>query len=54
MSKVTVRPMVAAVRIRGGANYLFADGHAGELSWLRVKMLLGPPATRFVRPDGQD
>jgi hypothetical protein len=25
-----------------------------KLSWLKVKALLGPPVTRFVRPDGQN
>jgi prepilin-type N-terminal cleavage/methylation domain-containing protein/prepilin-type processing-associated H-X9-DG protein len=45
---------VAVQRHSGGANYLFADAHVKKLSWLQVKALLGPPATRFVRPDGQN
>ena len=45
---------VAAERHRGGANYLIADGHVEKLGWVRVRTLLGPPVTRFVRPDGQD
>ena len=45
---------VAVERHSGGANYLFADAHVERLSWLRVKALLGPPVTRFVRPDGQN
>jgi prepilin-type N-terminal cleavage/methylation domain-containing protein/prepilin-type processing-associated H-X9-DG protein len=45
---------VAVQRHSGGANYLFADAHVRKLSWLQVKALLGPSATRFVRPDGQN
>jgi len=45
---------VAVQRHSGGANYLFADAHVRKLSWLQVKALLGPPVTRFVRPDGQN
>ena len=45
---------VAVQRHQGGANYLFADSHTEKLSWRRVKALLGPPVTRFVRPDGQN
>ena len=45
---------VAVQRHSGGANYLFADAHVKKLSWLQAKALLGPPATRFVRPDGQN
>lgn len=44
---------IAVQRHNDGANYLFADAHVERLSWPRVKALLGPPATRFVRPDGQ-
>jgi prepilin-type processing-associated H-X9-DG protein/prepilin-type N-terminal cleavage/methylation domain-containing protein len=44
---------VAVNRHSGAANYLFADGHVESLSWLRTKVLLGPPVTRFIRPDGQ-
>jgi prepilin-type N-terminal cleavage/methylation domain-containing protein/prepilin-type processing-associated H-X9-DG protein len=44
---------VAVLRHRGSANYLFADAHVEGLPWARVKTLLGPPITRFVRPDGQ-
>ena len=45
---------VAVLRHRGSANYLFADAHVETLGWTRVRALLGPPITRFVRPDGQD
>lgn len=45
---------VAVQRHRGVANYLFTDAHVEGLGWLRVRTLLGPPVTRFVRPDGQD
>ncbi|MBX3734802.1 MAG: prepilin-type N-terminal cleavage/methylation domain-containing protein [Verrucomicrobiae bacterium] len=45
---------VAVLRHRGGANYLHADAHVSGLSWTRVRSLLGPPVTRFVRPDGLD
>ena len=45
---------VAVQRHSGGANYLFADAHVKKQSWLQVKALLGPPITRFVRPDGQN
>ena len=44
---------VAVARHRTGANYLFADSHAATLTWLRVRNLLGPPVTYFVRPDRQ-
>ena len=43
---------VAVARHRGSANYLFADGHTESLSWTRTRKLLGPPITRFIRPDG--
>jgi prepilin-type N-terminal cleavage/methylation domain-containing protein/prepilin-type processing-associated H-X9-DG protein len=45
---------VAVARHRVGANYLFADSHAADLTWPRVRNLLGPPITYFVRPDRQD
>ncbi len=45
---------VAVQRHAGSANYLFAEGHVEGLRWSRVRNLLGPPATRFVRPDGRD
>jgi prepilin-type N-terminal cleavage/methylation domain-containing protein/prepilin-type processing-associated H-X9-DG protein len=45
---------IAVQRHGGGANYLFADAHVERLSWLQAKSLLGPPVTRFVRPDGQN
>ncbi len=43
---------VAVLRHIGTANYLFTDSHVERLSWTRVKILLGPPITRFIRPDG--
>ncbi|KAB2673410.1 MAG: type II secretion system protein [Verrucomicrobia bacterium] len=45
---------VAVSRHRGSANYLHAEGHVEGLRWIRVRILLGPPTTRFVRPDGRD
>lgn len=45
---------VAARRHNESANYLIADTHVETLSWLRVKAMLGPPVTRFVRPDGRN
>jgi prepilin-type N-terminal cleavage/methylation domain-containing protein/prepilin-type processing-associated H-X9-DG protein len=45
---------VAVTRHVGGANYLFADSRAQSLPWPRTRNLLGPPTTRFVRPDGRD
>jgi prepilin-type N-terminal cleavage/methylation domain-containing protein len=45
---------VAARRHRESANYLFSEGHVEGLRWSRVRVLLGPPVTRFVRPDGRD
>jgi prepilin-type N-terminal cleavage/methylation domain-containing protein/prepilin-type processing-associated H-X9-DG protein len=44
---------VATERHQSGANYLYADTHAEKTRWLRARVLLGPPLTRFVRPDGQ-
>jgi prepilin-type N-terminal cleavage/methylation domain-containing protein/prepilin-type processing-associated H-X9-DG protein len=43
---------VAVLRHRGAANYLYADAHVSGLRWPQVRTLLGPPVTRFVRPDG--
>jgi prepilin-type N-terminal cleavage/methylation domain-containing protein/prepilin-type processing-associated H-X9-DG protein len=39
-------------RHRGGANYLFADGHVESLSWRMVKPKLILPGSRFVNPAG--
>jgi prepilin-type N-terminal cleavage/methylation domain-containing protein/prepilin-type processing-associated H-X9-DG protein len=35
----------------GGANYLYADGHASFLNWTQAKNLLPPSVTRFVQPN---
>jgi prepilin-type processing-associated H-X9-DG protein len=43
---------VAVTIHQGSANYVFADGHTAALRWLRVRALLAPAPTRFVRPDG--
>ncbi|MBN8247380.1 MAG: type II secretion system protein [Verrucomicrobia bacterium] len=43
---------VAVLRHRGLANYLHADAHVAGMRWMQVRTLLGPPVTRFVRPDG--
>jgi prepilin-type N-terminal cleavage/methylation domain-containing protein/prepilin-type processing-associated H-X9-DG protein len=43
---------VAVTIHQGSANYLFADGHLSALRWLKVRPLLAPTPTRFVRPDG--
>ncbi|MBL9171926.1 MAG: type II secretion system protein [Verrucomicrobiales bacterium] len=43
---------VAVQRHRNSANYLYADAHVSGLRWPTVRLLLGPPVTRFVRPDG--
>ncbi len=44
---------VAVTRHDQRANYLYVDSHAETVAWTRVRVLLGPPITRFVRPDGQ-
>lgn len=44
---------VAVTRHDQRANYLHADGHVESLTWKQVQTLLGPPITRFIRPDGQ-
>lgn len=44
---------VAVERHNRAANYLFADASVELISWNRVKVLLGPPLTRFVHPDGK-
>jgi prepilin-type processing-associated H-X9-DG protein len=44
---------VAVVRHDQRANYLYADAHVAGESWNRIRPLLGPPITRFIRPDGQ-
>jgi prepilin-type N-terminal cleavage/methylation domain-containing protein/prepilin-type processing-associated H-X9-DG protein len=36
----------------GAANYLFVDGHADMLPWLRVKGKLSEVGSYFVRPNG--
>jgi prepilin-type N-terminal cleavage/methylation domain-containing protein/prepilin-type processing-associated H-X9-DG protein len=43
---------VAVMRHQSGANYLFADGHAARLAWLKVREKIRTTADRFVRPDG--
>jgi prepilin-type N-terminal cleavage/methylation domain-containing protein/prepilin-type processing-associated H-X9-DG protein len=45
---------VATERHSGSAVYLLADSHVEALRWLKAQQLLGPPLTRFVRPDGRD
>jgi prepilin-type processing-associated H-X9-DG protein/prepilin-type N-terminal cleavage/methylation domain-containing protein len=50
---LSFQSQVAATIHRQSANYLFADGHVEQRSWQRVKPLLAPAATHFVRPDGQ-
>jgi prepilin-type N-terminal cleavage/methylation domain-containing protein/prepilin-type processing-associated H-X9-DG protein len=42
---------VAVTVHQGGANYLYADGHAASLTWLRARLLLPPNVTRFVQPN---
>ncbi len=44
---------VAVTRHLTTANYLYADGHVETLRWMRVKMELVQPGSRFVSPDGQ-
>lgn len=43
---------VDAQRHLGSANYLFADGHAEMLGWIRVKNKLIEPGSFFIRPHG--
>jgi len=43
---------VAVERHDGTANYLFTDAHVEPIRWIRVRALLYPAVTRFVRPDG--
>jgi prepilin-type N-terminal cleavage/methylation domain-containing protein/prepilin-type processing-associated H-X9-DG protein len=48
---LSFQSQVAATIHSGGANYLFADGHASRLSWVQAKTLLPPAVTRFVQPN---
>ena len=48
---LSFQSQVAVTIHQGGANYLFADGHAAYLAWTRAKSLLPPAVTRFVKPD---
>lgn len=43
---------VAVKRHESGANYLFADGHAAKIAWLKVLNQIQATGDRFVRPDG--
>jgi prepilin-type N-terminal cleavage/methylation domain-containing protein/prepilin-type processing-associated H-X9-DG protein len=43
---------VAVRRHRGGANYLFIDGHSIRISWTQVKPKLTNEGSRFVDPGG--
>ena len=42
---------VAVTIHQGAANYLFADSHVSNLSWVRTKALLPPSVTRFIQPN---
>ena len=48
---LSFQSQVAVTIHLGGANYLFADGHASGLPWLQAKKLLPPAVTRFVQPN---
>ena len=48
---LSFQSQVAVTIHTGGANYLYADGHAAYLAWVRAKRLLPPDVTRFVKPD---
>jgi len=50
-SALAFREQVAVTIHEGSANYLIADGHVSRLSWIRVRNLLPPTVTRFVKPD---
>ena len=50
-SVLSFQSQVAATIHLGGANYLYADGHASYLGWTQAKALLPPAVTRFVQPD---
>ena len=48
---LSFQSQVAVTIHSGGANYLFADSHVSDLSWLRAKNLLPPAVSRFVQPN---
>ena len=48
---LSFQSQVAVTIHTGGADYLYADGHAAWLKWVRAKTLLPPAVTRFVEPD---
>lgn len=48
---LSFQSQVAVTIHLGGANYLFADGHAAGLTWTQVKSLLPPTVTRFIQPN---
>jgi prepilin-type N-terminal cleavage/methylation domain-containing protein/prepilin-type processing-associated H-X9-DG protein len=48
---LSFQSQVAVTIHQGGANYLYADGHASYLKWAQVKTLLPTSVTRFVQPN---
>ncbi|HEY3855059.1 MAG TPA: prepilin-type N-terminal cleavage/methylation domain-containing protein [Verrucomicrobiae bacterium] len=48
---LSFQSQVAVTIHLGGANYLFADGHAAYLSWRQTMNLLPPQVTRFIQPN---
>ena len=42
---------IAVERHRGGANYLFADGHAAVISWSRLRALFDPERSLLFNPE---
>jgi len=52
-ARVTANQFRAAVNVEvhhGGANYLFADGHAENLAWSEVQRRLRQPGNAFLVP----
>lgn len=48
---LSFQSQVAVTIHLGGANYLYADGHAAYLPWGQVRNLLPPTFTRFIQPN---
>jgi len=47
------RSQVDVLRHEGSANYLFLDGHAESIKWVRILPLLTNSGSRFVLPTGR-
>jgi prepilin-type N-terminal cleavage/methylation domain-containing protein/prepilin-type processing-associated H-X9-DG protein len=50
-SAADIPAWIAVERHRGGANYLFADGHATAISWARLRAAFSPETSLLFDPE---